>query len=106
MEHGVEAYRKNDFPVAEKNWSGLPGADAAYNRGNALAKAGDYDAAIAAYDDALRQQPGNHDEARGHDGVVLVMRVEIAHDGPEPVHWHIDNRAANDLRHISLRRRV
>jgi Ca-activated chloride channel family protein len=61
MEHGVEAYRKNDFSGAEKNWSGLPGADAAYNRGNALAKAGDYDAAIAAYDEALRQQPGMDD---------------------------------------------
>jgi Ca-activated chloride channel family protein len=61
MEHGVEAYRKNDFSGAEKNWSGLPGADAAYNRGNALAKAGDYDAAIAAYDEALRQQPGMED---------------------------------------------
>src|SRR5262245_31342995 len=44
------------------------------------------------------------DEARGHDGVVLVMRIEIAHDGPEPLHGHIDDRAANDLRHISLRR--
>jgi Ca-activated chloride channel family protein len=61
MEHGVEAYRKNDFSGAEKDWSGLPGADAAYNRGNALAKAGDYDAAIAAYDEALRQQPGMDD---------------------------------------------
>ena len=61
MERGVEAYRKDDFSGAEKNWSGLPGADAAYNRGNALAKAGDYDAAIAAYDEALRQQPGMDD---------------------------------------------
>jgi Ca-activated chloride channel family protein len=61
MEHGVEAYRKNDFSGAEKDWSGLPGADAAYSRGNALAKAGDYDAAIAAYDEALRQQPGMDD---------------------------------------------
>jgi Ca-activated chloride channel family protein len=61
MERGVEAYRKDNFSGAEKNWSGLPGADAAYNRGNALAKAGDYDAAIAAYDEALRQQPGMDD---------------------------------------------
>jgi Ca-activated chloride channel family protein len=61
MEHGVVAYRKSDFSGAEKNWSGLPGADAAYNRGNALAKAGDYDAAIAAYDEALRRQPGMED---------------------------------------------
>jgi Ca-activated chloride channel family protein len=61
LERGVEAYRRNDFPAAEKSWNGLPGADAAYNRGNALAKAGDYDAAIAAYDEALRQQPGMDD---------------------------------------------
>jgi Ca-activated chloride channel family protein len=61
MQRGVEAYRKHDFSGAEKSWSGLPGADAAYNRGNALAEAGDYDAAIAAYDEALRQQPGMGD---------------------------------------------
>ena len=61
LERGVEAYRRNDFSSAEKSWSGLPGADAAYNRGNALAKAGDYDAAIAAYDEALRRQPGMDD---------------------------------------------
>jgi len=61
LERGVEAYRRKDFPAAEKSWSGLPGADAAYNRGNALAKAGDYEAAIAAYDQALRQQPGMDD---------------------------------------------
>jgi Ca-activated chloride channel family protein len=61
LERGVEAYRKNDFSAAQESWSGLPGADAAYNRGNALAKAGDYDAAIAAYDDALRMRPGMED---------------------------------------------
>ena len=61
MERGVQAYRSSDFSAAEKSWEGLPGADAAYNRGNALAKNGDYDAAIAAYDEALRQQPGMDD---------------------------------------------
>jgi Ca-activated chloride channel homolog len=61
LERGVEAYRKNDFSAAERSWSGLPGADASYNRGNALAKAGDYDAAIAAYDEALQRQPGMDD---------------------------------------------
>ena len=61
LERGIAAYRKDDFSAAQKSWSGLPGADSAYNRGNALAKAGDYDAAIAAYDDALRMQPGMED---------------------------------------------
>jgi Ca-activated chloride channel family protein len=61
LEQGAQAYRKNDFATAQKQWSGLPGADAAYNGGNALAKQGNYDAAIAAYDQALRLQPGMPD---------------------------------------------
>ncbi|HVR81490.1 MAG TPA: VWA domain-containing protein [Luteimonas sp.] len=74
LEQGVEAYRKNDFATAQKNWDGLPGADAAYNRGNALAKAGNYDAAIAAYDDALRQQPGMADAIANRRAVEAAKR--------------------------------
>jgi Ca-activated chloride channel family protein len=83
MERGVEAYRKNDFPGAEKNWSGLPGADAAYNRGNALAKAGDYDAAIAAYDEALRQQPGM-DDAIANKNAVEAAKKRKPPSGQKP----------------------
>ena len=61
LEQGAQAYRKNDFATAQKHWSGLPGADAAYNGGNALARQGNYDAAIAAYVHALRLQPGMAD---------------------------------------------
>ncbi len=61
LEQGAQAYRKNDFATAQKQWSDLPGADAAYNGGNALAKQGSYDAAIAAYNQALRLQPGMPD---------------------------------------------
>ena len=52
LEQGAQAYRGEDFAAAEKQWQGLPGADAAYNRGNALAKQGRYADAIAAYDEA------------------------------------------------------
>ena len=61
LEQGAEAYRRNDFASAQKRWSGLQGADAAYNRGNALARQGSYDAAIAAYDQALQLQRGMED---------------------------------------------
>jgi Ca-activated chloride channel family protein len=74
LERGVEAYRKNDFSAAEKSWSGLPGADASYNRGNALAKAGDYDAAIAAYDEALRRQPGMDDAIANKHAVEAAKK--------------------------------
>ena len=61
IEQGAQAYRKGDFATAQTLWQDVPVADAAYNRGNALARQGDYDQAIAAYDEALRLQPGMAD---------------------------------------------
>ena len=58
---GAQAYSRNDYASAARQWRALPGADAAYNLGNALAEQGDYDAAIAAYDRALRLHPGMKD---------------------------------------------
>jgi Ca-activated chloride channel family protein len=58
LQRGVEAYRGGDYKAAMSHWAELPGADAAYNRGNALARQGRYDEAIAEYDRALRQRPG------------------------------------------------
>ena len=61
LQRGVEAYRSGDYKTAMSHWADLPGADAAYNRGNALARQGRYDEAIAEYDRALRQRPGMAD---------------------------------------------
>ena len=64
LQQGVAAYRAGDYKTAMSRWAGLPGADAAYNRGNALARQGRYDEAIAEYDRALRLQPGMADAAQ------------------------------------------
>ena len=61
MEHGADAYRKGDFAAAEKDFAGIDSADAFYNQGNALAKQGHYDEAIAAYDRALELRPKMED---------------------------------------------
>ena len=61
MEAGEAAYRSGDFAGATSAYDGIPVADAHYNLGNALAKQGRYDDAIAAYDAALRAQPGMPD---------------------------------------------
>jgi Ca-activated chloride channel family protein len=74
LEQGAQAYRKQDFAAAGKNWEGLPGADAAYNRGNALARQGEYDAAIAAYDEALRLQPGMADAIANRKAVEAAKK--------------------------------
>ncbi|HET8942453.1 MAG TPA: VWA domain-containing protein [Rudaea sp.] len=57
---GAAAYRSGDFKAATQDFSRSDSADAQYNRGNALAKQGQYEKAIAAYDAALQRE---HDMA-------------------------------------------
>ncbi|TWI06213.1 Ca-activated chloride channel family protein [Luteimonas cucumeris] len=71
---GVEAYRKQDFAAAEKAWQGIDSADGHYNHGNALAKAGRYPEAIAAYDRALKAQPGMDDAIANKRAVEAAMK--------------------------------
>lgn len=54
---GSAAYRAEDYPAASKAWANAHGADALYNQGNALAKAGKYEEALTAYQQALDMNP-------------------------------------------------
>ncbi|MFZ1624890.1 MAG: VWA domain-containing protein [Gammaproteobacteria bacterium] len=54
---GAAAYRSKDYAAAAQDFATGDNADAQYNRGNALAMAGDYETALAAYDKALAQEP-------------------------------------------------
>jgi len=74
MEDGAQQYRRGQFDAAAQAWRDIPGADAAYNLGNALAKSGDYPGAVAAYDHALRLQPGMEDAVANRDAVRKAMR--------------------------------
>jgi Ca-activated chloride channel family protein len=58
---GEAHYRAEDYERAFQNWSQSNGADAYYNQGNALAQAGEFDGAIAAYDRALLTSPEMED---------------------------------------------
>jgi Ca-activated chloride channel family protein len=60
---GAAHYRAGDHEAALESWQGIEGADAAYNRGNALARLGRYQEAVAAYLSALEQQPDMADAA-------------------------------------------
>lgn len=55
------AYRDGDFAAASANWATRDQASAHYNRGNALARSGDLQGALQAYDQALALQPGMAD---------------------------------------------
>jgi Ca-activated chloride channel family protein len=52
---GAAAYRAEDFAAAAQDFALREDAEAAYNRGNALAKNKQYREAIAAYDEALQR---------------------------------------------------
>ncbi|AKH68739.1 membrane protein involved in colicin uptake [Spongiibacter sp. IMCC21906] len=57
MWQGAANYRAGNYAAAAEAFGQSDTADAHYNRGNALANAGDLDGAIAAYDKALEKQP-------------------------------------------------
>jgi Ca-activated chloride channel family protein len=58
---GEAWYRSGEYPNSLDAWTKSESADAHYNRGNALAQLGEYDAALAAYDQALAMEPGMED---------------------------------------------
>ena len=70
---GVQAYRKGDFAAAQRSFEGIDDAEGRYNLGNALARQGHYDEAIAAYDQALKLQPDMAD-AKANRAAVEAAR--------------------------------
>ncbi|HEV8695372.1 MAG TPA: VWA domain-containing protein [Lysobacter sp.] len=74
LQRGNAAYRKGDFTGAAKLYEAIDSATADYNRGNALAKAGQYPQAIAAYNEALRQQPRMEDALANRRAVEAAMK--------------------------------
>ena len=70
---GTAAYRAGDYASATTDFTAAgtenPTADAQYNRGNALARQGKFEEAIAAYDEALQRQP-DMDDAKANKKTI------------------------------------
>jgi Ca-activated chloride channel family protein len=71
---GEAWFRSGEYSNALDAWTRGDSADALYNQGNALAHLGEYDAAIAAYDQALSMQPGMADAV--HNRTVVEQMKE------------------------------
>ncbi|MBN8728003.1 MAG: VWA domain-containing protein [Xanthomonadales bacterium] len=80
-------YQGGDFAAAAEGWQGAGGADAAYNRGNALARLGRFKDALGAYDEALALAPGMEDALANRALVEQALQQqqdEQAGQGEEP----------------------
>uniref|UniRef100_UPI003F7E0430 tetratricopeptide repeat protein n=1 Tax=Xanthomonas sp. 0924 TaxID=2835534 RepID=UPI003F7E0430 len=74
LDAGVQAYRKGDFAAARKAFENVPTDEGLYNLGNALARQGQYDEAIAAYDRALKQHPDQPDAIANRAAVEAARK--------------------------------
>lgn len=66
-------YKSEDYGGALEDLEGAEGAESDYNKGNALARLGQIDDAIAAYEKALEQEPG-HEDAQAN--LELLRRLK------------------------------
>lgn len=64
---GAAAYRAGDYEDSLAALEGLDGLVAKYNRGNARARLGLFDEAIAAYDEVLERDPEHRDARHNRD---------------------------------------
>ena len=75
-------YRDGAFERAASLWAGLPGPEAAYDRGNALALLGRYEDAVAAYDRALALRP-DWEDAGVNRGIAAQRAARLRFEGGE-----------------------
>ncbi|MDB3966546.1 VWA domain-containing protein [Porticoccaceae bacterium] len=73
---GSAAYIAGDYESAIGEFINQDSADGHYNRGNALAKAGDLDAAIEAYDQALELQSEMEDAQANRDLIEKLKQQQ------------------------------
>jgi len=70
---GTAAYRSGDFKAATGHFSGNNSASGWYNRGNALARSGELDDAISAYEESLALDP---DQADARENLELLKQLK------------------------------
>jgi Ca-activated chloride channel family protein len=72
----VANYRAGEFDASAASLQGIDAPDAQYNRGNALARAGQLADAVAAYDRALELEPGHEDARHNRDLVAKLLEQQ------------------------------
>ena len=73
---GMAQYRNGDFEAAAKTFPRVPGANGAFDQGNAWLMHGNYDAAIASYDRALSLHPA-WKKAEENKAVAIARKAKL-----------------------------
>lgn len=76
LRRGAAAYRLGDYDAAADAFAAADSPDAHYNRGNALARAGLLEDALAAYDAALERAPDMADAAANRAAVEAALEQQ------------------------------
>ncbi|KZE54195.1 Ca-activated chloride channel family protein [Stenotrophomonas sp. PvP093] len=84
LAEGVQAYRKGDFATARRQFEGIDSDAGWYNLANTLAREGNYDEAIAAYDRALALHPGMADAVANRAVVDAARKRRPSGGGQGP----------------------
>jgi Ca-activated chloride channel family protein len=74
---GVAQYRDGQFEAAAKTFARVPGANGAFNQGNAWLMHGKYDEAVERYDRALGFHPG-WKEAEDNKALAMARKAMLA----------------------------
>jgi len=90
---GTAAYNNSDYETAIEHFNDPVNADSLYNRGNALARAGQLDKAIAAYEQSLQQQP---DGADARENLELVKQLQEQQDQEQEQNQNQDQDQQED----------
>lgn len=72
----VAQYQAGDFSTAVETLETVEDAEGLYNKANALARTGQYEAAIAAYDRALELMPGHEDAQYNRDLIEQTLKEQ------------------------------
>jgi len=91
---GVANYRAGQYEQAKKDFSQENTALSLYNQGNALAQLGEYQTAIEAYNEALKQDPNNKDAI--FNRVLLEELLEQQENQPNEQQDQQQDQQEND----------
>ena len=78
---GTAMYRSENYEAAVAAFSSDDSPDGHYNRGNALALAGNYPEAIAAYDLAIELQPDHEDAIYNKEIIEQLLQEQESQEG-------------------------